>query len=332
MIPDGISTLLLRNRRIIYLILFLMASGNLAGQNKFEINLWVDNDLFTFAKDEDRYYSSGIFASFRKPVDQKSGFFKALNFNEKTQNLIHAFTVRQLVYTADVLDYVDINMQDRPFAGILSFSYQISLHRKNNLIINFNQDIGLLGPSSGTSNVHTWWHKLLNLDDPTSWEFQIDNRFLLNSKLELIKSLTLIQNRVEIMYESHYEFGTVFNNTRHEGTMRIGLIEPLAVSGYRNGILGTVSEETSSKKIKELYIFFGLGTEYVFGNYTIEGEFPEKELAPANRIEKWILLTKSGFNIHWNKWDLGWHFFFNTRENTRAQNHRYGRVRVTRRF
>lgn len=332
MIAESLSKQIYKYCRILFFLVFVTASFNLCAQNEFEVELLVDNDLFTFTEDEDRYYSSGIFASFRKRVDQESGLFKALNFNENTLNLVHGFRIKQLVYTADELDFIDIRVQDRPFAGILSVGYQISLFRKNNLVFNLNQDIGLLGPGSGTSAIHTWWHKQLNLDDPTSWKFQIENKFLFNSRLELIKSFPIVKNRVEVVYESHYEFGTIFNNIRQEGTMRIGLLESLSKSGYRNGMVGTIAVDHRPGKIREFYIFFGLGTEYIFSNYTIEGDFPEKELVPVNEIENWVFLTKSGFNIHWEKWDLGWHFFFNTRENTRAQNHRYGRIRITKRL
>lgn len=321
------------NHKYFAVLLALIAvNSSLFGQNKFELDLSVENDLFALTEDEDRYYSSGIFASVRKPLKSESKLF--IFFNKKTEvdHITHGLRLRQLIYTSDILNFTDIRRQDRPFAGLLSLGYHIDVYQKNNLILAFTQDIGLVGPSSGTSTVHTWWHDQLNLLDPTSWEFQIENKFLFNSRFELIKAFQIVKNRIDLVYESRYELGTVFNNIRQEGMIRIGLLEILSKSGYRNGILGTHSSSPDSKKMKEIYIFLGMGTEYVFGNYTIEGDFPGKENAPINNIEEWLFLTKSGFNIHWNKMDIGWHFFFNSKENTRAKKHKYARIRVTKRF
>jgi len=314
-------------------VLFGRIVGNsLYAQELSELDLSIDNDLFSLTKDEDRYYSSGIFVSYRKVISPESGFYKKLNKKEKLINLIQGVHLKQLVFTSDLLDFTDIRFQDRPFAGTLSLGYSLDIYNSDNLYLSFNQDIGILGPASGTSDIHIWWHKKLNLVTPTSWEFQVKNRVLINSKIAILKSFNIVTDRIDFVYESKYEFGNVFSNIRQGGIFRVGKIQGLGSSGYKNGFPGQIFKDGNSKKLKEFYLFLGLGTEYVFYNHTIEGNFPGRMLAPINNLERWLFITKSGFNMHWNKLDIGWHFFFNTKENSKAVNHRYARIRLTKRF
>ena len=330
--PKSTKPVIGMHKLLVLMILILGMDSTANGQNKFEFDLIVDNDLFTFAKDEDRYYSSGIFASFRKNVKPESDLYKKLNRNEKLCNLIIGGRVSQWVFTPDILDFIDIFFQDRPFAGLAAVGMEVSIYKKNDLLISLRPDIGMVGPASGTSRIHTWWHKTLNLTTPTSWRFQIENRLLANLKVELLKGVSVQEGKVDFVYESKYELGTVFNNVRQGGIFRFGQLRPLHRSGYRNAALGNVDAENPRKKPVEYYFFIGMAAEYVFSNYTIEGNHPFKNISMPDNLVNWVFVAQSGFNVHWQKLDLGWHFFFNTRENTRAVVHNWGRLRLTRRF
>ncbi|MEL7147359.1 MAG: lipid A deacylase LpxR family protein [Bacteroidota bacterium] len=319
-------------RFLMVLSIFSLSALKSFGQNRFEIDLVIDNDLFTFAEDEDRYYSSGIFVSVRKAVGSESALFQKLNRKKRLSSLIIGGRLSQWVFTPDILDFRDIFFQDRPFAGLAAVGVEMSLYTQQNIYLSINPDFGVVGPASGTSKIHTWWHKQLNLITPTSWQFQIENRIMANLNIELFKGFNLQSGKMDFIYESKYDFGTVFNNIRQGGILRLGQIRPLHLSGYKNAALGKVDAENPHKKPVEYYFFIGMAGEYVLGNYTIDGYHPFKEISMPDELINWVFIAQSGFNIHWQKLDLGWHFFFNTKENSRAVSHNWGRLRMTLRF
>lgn len=318
-----------------WLIFFLIVLGThrLCAQDtlKFEIDLSVDNDAFYLIAAEDEYYSSGIFATFRKSIDPKSSFYHFFNKSGKVSNLLQGFHFSHLMYTPNDIEITDVKRFDRPYAGGFSLGYSLNLFLKNNWIINFQQDLGIIGPAAGTGRLQYWWHKALGMNKPRGWKYEINNTPLINSKLEILKSFK-INKILDFVYESEYEFGSIFNNIRQGGTIRLGNLSGIGQSGYRNGLIGTPFLKSRVNQTIEWYIFWGIGTEFVFYNATIEGNLIGQESVHTEVAEDRLLLRKSGLNIHWQQFDFGIHFYYNSAETTEADEHRFIRIRLTQRF
>ena len=168
------------------------------------------------------------------------------------------------------------------------------------------------------------------MKEPRGWQYQVNNTPYINLLLEWNKGIK-IDRWLDFVYEGKFEGGTIFTRTSHGGVIRMGSLQNLGKSGYRNGMINTTRHSERQKPV-EWYIFWGIMPEYVFYNTTIEGNFIGKESPYTETASSWVLRRKTGFNIHWRKFDFGLHFYFNTPETKKASEHRYIRIRLTQRF
>ncbi|MGB3469100.1 MAG: lipid A deacylase LpxR family protein [Cyclobacteriaceae bacterium] len=319
--------------RKITIFLIYFVSNAIVAQEKlnYEIDLSVDNDAFYLIAAEDEYYSSGIFASFRRPLRTESGLYKLFNRREKVANFLQGIHFSHLMYTPDDIRIRNVNLLDRPYAGGFSFGYSYSLFVKSNWHFSLQQDLGIMGPATKTGELQKWWHGLFNMNEPRGWQYEINNTPYISTKLEVVKSVR-ITDPVDILYESKYEFGTIFNYINQGLTLRLGKLQGIGYSGYKNGLIGTEYIEERRHQTIEWYIFWGFAFQYVFYNATIEGNLIGSEPVYTEEASEWLLMRKSGLNLHWQTFDLGIHFYFNTAETTESDAHRYIRIRLTKRF
>lgn len=310
-----------------------MVSHGLHAQDtlKFEIDLKIDNDAFYLIGAEDKYYSSGIFASFRKSINPNSGFYRFFNKSDNVSNLLQGFHLSHLMYTPEDIEATNVDQFDRPYAGGFSLGYSLNLFLKNNWQINFQQDLGIMGPAAGTGRLQYWWHNLFGMNKPRGWKYEINNTPLITSRIEVLKSFR-INDILDLVYESRYEFGSVFNNIRQGATVRLGNLSGIGKSGYRNGLIGNQFIKSKVGQTIEWYIFWGIATEFVLYNATIEGNLIGRESIHTEIAKGRMNLRKSGLNLHWQKFDFGLHFYYNTAETTEADEHRFIRIRLTQRF
>jgi len=319
-------------RRILFFIL-LFACNFASAQQKlaYELDLSIDNDAFYLVAAEDEYYSSGIYATFRKSLNPESTLYQKFNKKDRVVNIIQGFHFSHLIFTADDISYDNVNMLDRPYAGGFAFGYSMNLFRTNNWYFSIQQDVGLMGPATGTGRLQRWWHNILNMPEPKGWGYQINNTPYINTTLEAAKSLKL-GKAIDLVYESKLALGTIFNNIRQGFLLRVGSISSLGSSGYKNGLLGLEYDAKTRHKTVEWYFFLGVSTEYVIYNATIEGNLIGEAAIYTEKARRFLLLRKSGLNVHWQKLDLGLHFYYNTAETFKSHDHRYIRLKIARRF
>ncbi len=317
----------------ILLVAFILLPSLLVAQKTLnhEFDLTIDNDVFLGPGDKDRYYSSGIYLSYRNAVKPESAFHKFFNKKEQIHNLLQGFHIGQIVYTSDNIIFTDVALYDRPYAGLHTFGYSLNLFKKNNWVFNGKFDLGILGPSSQVDDVQTNWHNFFGLPDPAGWVNQVNDSPIINLKIEATKSFLLAQG-VDFLYESKYEAGTVFNNIRQGGVIRLGKIKNLNESGYLNGLIGTKYQEDRRGQQIEGYFFLGTAVEYVFYNSTIQGNIIGEETDFTDEKIDWIWHWKFGFNLHWQTFDFGYHVYLSSPENELAGRHAFGRLRFSKRF
>jgi len=288
-----------------------------------QFTLAVDNDILAFFRPiTDRYYTNGIRFDYRKTLESSSKKHAFISRKLPVDRIIQGFHLQHDIYTPTRIALTDIRQQDRPFAGILAAGYSLKAFLKNQWQIGTQLDIGILGPSSGAEYVQTELHTKKNFTIPTGWKYQINHIPLVNLNIDVSRAFPVISNWVDFIYEGKLVLGSVYDNLSQGGTLRIGKISPLNSSGYSNGIIGT----SPQKRLHELYLVAGFNLQYVFYNATIQGDHPSRELTPVNRLENWVLATKLGLNVHFKRFDIGYHYFFNTRENERADSHYFSRI------
>ena len=295
-----------------------------------EFDLTVDNDAFYLVNEEDQYYSSGVFAGLSFLHNPESKLYKAFNKKGKLIRLSHGYHFLHLMYTPFDIKYSNVDILDRPYAGAIALGKSISFFNSNNWKFHTKLDLGILGPATKTEELQTWWHASWDMKEPRGWEHQINNTPYVNITAQIDKSIA-IDDWVDLVYESEYEVGTIFNNIQQGGVIRLGNIRPMSYSGYKNGLIGRTFQPNSGKPI-EWYFFFGISRELVFYNSTIDGNFIGHESDYTEDSEKWVNRRKSGVNIHWQTFDLGIHFYRNSSETTESDEHKYIRIRLTKRF
>jgi len=296
-----------------------------------QIDFIIDNDAFLGPADKDRYYSSGIFLNYLSTVGTETTLFNLFNKKDQLIKLVQGFHFSQLVYTSDNITFTNVNLLDRPYAGIHALGYSLTTYRKNNWVFTGKLDLGILGPSSLVDEVQINWHNFFGLSEPRGWIHQINDTPYANLKIEAAKSFVLGDD-ADLIYESTINVGTVFNNIKQGATLRIGNLKKLINSGYKNGLLGALKDDEQKGKKVEGYFFVGSAIEYVFYNSTIEGNFIGRETAFIDKQLDWIWHWKFGFNLHWQSFDFGYHINLNSRENKLAGRHAYGRILLSQRF
>lgn len=316
---------------IIFLVIFISSTSLAQKSLDHEIDLSVDNDAFYLIAAEDQYYSSGIFAAFRRPVRSTSGIYKLLNKNDNLAGFRQGIHFTHLMYTPEDIRVRNVDLMDRPYAGGFSFGYSYGLFLKNDWYFYLQQDLGIMGPAAKTGKLQEWWHGLFNMNEPRGWQYQVNNTPIINSTIEIYKGFE-IAPLLDVLYESRYEFGTIFNHIQQGLTLRLGYLRGVGSSGYKNGLTGIEYREEKRHQTVEWYIFYGLAFRRVLYNATIEGNLIGEEAIYTETAQNLLYMRKSGLNLHWQTFDLGVHFYFNTAETTESQAHRYIRIRLTKRF
>lgn len=320
----------------VLIIVFCLYCTNLLGQSTFtkkynaELDLKVDNDAFYLINEEDQYYSSGIFAAYRKMYGPETRLFKFFNRNEKISRINHAYHFFHLMYTPWDIKYSDVRILDRPYAGAFGLGKSITFFTTNNWVVDTKVDFGILGPATKTAELQIWWHDKFDMKVPRGWEHQINNTPYINLTSQISKSF-FIDHWLDVVYESDIEVGTIFNNIQQGGIVRVGQPKTLANSGYRHGLLGVEKNPEEIDPI-EWYFFWGISREFVIYNSTIQGNFIGEDSPYTESSEQWVTRRKTGIVLHWQTVDFGLIFNYNTNETTKSNDHRFIRIRLAKRI
>ena len=147
---------------IFSILLFLSIS--VFSQQKFskEFSFVTDNDLYV-SKEKDRYYSNGLFFSYR---------YVASDFKNLEKKIIE-FQLSHEIYTPYKSTVINVALHDRPFAAYLYGSVGVLRVYKNEKILKTKLQIGVVGESAFGK------------------EFQMDGNFKLEIRLPLILILNI---------------------------------------------------------------------------------------------------------------------------------------------
>ena len=163
-----------------FLLLLLFLTIESFSQEKFtkEFSMVTDNDLY-ISIEKDRYYSNGLFLSYR---------YIPTKFNE-THKKIVTFTLGHKIYTPFKSTVVNKILHDRPFAGLLYAQLGVSKSFKNNSILKNRFLVGVVGKSAFGQELQEAVHEIYNFKKSDGWKYQIRNTLALNFEGEYLKSV-----------------------------------------------------------------------------------------------------------------------------------------------
>lgn len=121
-------------------IYFLFVSLITTSLEKFshEISPVTDNDLYV-SSFEDRYYTSGIFFTYRQLLNSK---------NNLLDKRIYEWQISHKMYTPYKSIVNSPLEHDRPFAGYLYARFGVNRAYKNNQILKTSLQVGVIGSNS----------------------------------------------------------------------------------------------------------------------------------------------------------------------------------------
>jgi hypothetical protein len=303
---------------------FLLFTFSLLSQKKFtkELSFITDNDLYVSTQN-DRYYTSGIFLSY-KTISKKQ--------SANIDKTIYEWKIGHEMYTPYRASIESKLFHDRPFAGYLYGNFGIHRFYKQQKSLSTAIQIGTIGTNSFAKELQTFVHDIYGFRRPIGWKYQIKNAFALNFSVDyndfIVKNETY---NLDLTWINTLNAGTVYTNVSSGFYARFGFIPLQSVTNsiaFGSG-LNTVNHQL--KREKESFIFIKPTLRYALYDATIQGSFLNptseitKDLNPiVFNIEMGLLCTLKRFN-------LGYIVNYNTNKSKELRNltgHTYGRILI----
>ena len=210
-------------------IFFSLMNSVLFSQEKFskEFRILSNNDLYTSVVN-DKYYSNGLFLSFKYLSDKKS---------EKLQKKILEWEVGHEMYTPWNAITRNINQHDRPFASYLYGSFSYNFVYKNHQNLKTTLQVGLIGENAFGRELQNFVHDIYGFREAVGWDFQIKDAFAINLNANYVKHLGMDSSKT-------FDFNVIGNG-------RIGTV-------YTDASVGFLSRIGFSKLTPENLSFFSI--------------------------------------------------------------------------
>ena len=279
---------------------------------KNQISIRHDNDFVLFT---DRYYSTGLFLTYRRALN--NGIFS--NGKEQLN-----FEFRQQAFTPDNIDTEEIFKLDRPYAGFSGLTSGWSLAR-NASFLHVKGLVGLSGPSSGAGAFQRWFHRNVVFVSVPTWFTEIEDSFHANFEVDYAVETILAPNPfgVRLAFQASGAYGTKDQYFQPQVN---------AYFGRRSDIDSSIAYDQVGATDREIY--FNLHFEYRFvgRNALLEGNGANDAslytIEPNNKVFRW------GFGLYhrFNKNDYKFSYQFLAEEASEITTHQYLTISYGRSF
>lgn len=317
-------------------------SENMAQENEDstyskEFSLYVDNDAPIAVSGFDKYYSSGIYFSYRRVLRPETSWYKLFNKKEKLSKAIVAYSFEHRFFTPEDIKDTEEEKIDRPYAGWVNLAVDLNYHFKKNSVFRIKYDLGLLGPGTKSEELQVWFHDLFGMKDPRGWKYQINNTLATNLSLSYQKLILADKsNTVDIISENSMQMGTIRNNIRSGLAFRFGRLGNLSNSLFTRSKIGAqrvdFKEIPVGQRVQEVYFFYRIQGEYVVHNTTIDGTLIGKE-SPFTKVSKpWVVHQEFGIGRGGRLFDFLISFHKRSREIIGNKKHHYLTIAISQRF
>ena len=287
-----------------FLLLLLFFTVEIFSQEKFtkEFSIVTDNDLY-ISIEKDRYYSNGLFLSYR---------YIPTKFNE-TQKKIITVTLGHQIYTPFKSTVVNKILHDRPFAGFLYAQLDVSKTFKNNSILKNSFLVGVVGKSAFGQELQEAIHEIYNFKKPDGWKHQIRNTLALNFEGEYLKSVGV--NKSSILdgnILSKLRIGSIFTDALWD------LLDELVLSNYKpinNPIAFNTNlnhKLNSFKRELESFLYYETSITYVVYDATIQGGLFNKLSPVTFTPKKFRFNLELGYKFTAKRFHFGYAYHFHT--------------------
>ncbi len=268
-----------------------------------QLELSHDNDYALFT---DRYYSSGLFFTYRTLLKNTSP-------SSKTHQL--DFKLGQEVYTPSQTQSVNTDSFDRPYAGFLGLTTKWSVGSENSLI-NTSLLVGLAGLNSGAGGFQRWFHRVVSIVDSPLWIGELNDSFHVNVNFSYIREWELSANPFGIRLAIDPEVALGSRDIFFEPGASLYL-------GRRNQASQSIAYSRLGSNTREIYFSLDFGYRFVLHNGLIEGNLFGDDSPLLKNPENSIARFGLNFNHRFNRNDFKIGLQFNTKETPEAVPHQF---------
>ena len=234
-------------------------------QARKEFIISEDNDFLNFrGEGTDRGYTNGMhFEILTTQIRKKVFTDKLLIHLTNESNKSYSWALTQLMFTPCNIETNKIQVNDRPYAGVLYVSrslYSVSNTRKEKLSSSIS--LGSIGRYSFARETQIWVHKLIHYDKPEGWNNQIRPDLIIDYSINYEKLVASPSKNFELIANAGGSAGTLQNDLLFGIQFRAGLL-----NDYFSALQGLSEGKTK--------IFFYMKTNVVFvmDNATLQGGF-----------------------------------------------------------
>ena len=288
----------------IFLYLFFF-SFLIFSQEKFskEISFITDNDLYV-SKTKDRYYTSGIFLSFKHLSKIKK---------ENQEKRIFEWQISHEMFTPYRAVVLSINEHDRPFASYLYGSFGINRVYKNGRNLKTTLQIGVLGPSAYGKELQDFIHDIYGFRKAVGWKHQIKDAFGFNFNTDYNQHLVKdASNHYDLTWVNSVKLGTVYTNISSGFYARLGL-KPLAKIANSIAYNTNLNDKnTSFKRETETFFYIKPTVRFAFYDATIQGSFLNTTSEVTKELIPLVFNLEVGLKFTANRFNFGYVFHYST--------------------
>lgn len=293
---------------------------------KDEFGFKSDNDSY-LAQGSDRYYTNGLFLTFRHAMDQRKVFGK---LNKK----IWEIEAGQRMYNAQSGNVPDITYVDRPFAAYLYLGGSMNwLYTKENTL-KLSVQIGTIGSSAKGKEAQELLHKTFGFYDINGWQYQVNNATGINASMEYSKFIyRLPGDKIDFSAVSSLNLGTTYTNASLGALVRAGSISQFFHSAISNS---RTSNQYVTKPMAEREFFFFARPMLSAVGYdaTVQGGLLKDDKGPVTYdVKRLVFSTEAGVMYAYKRITADFSATFKSKEiESPARKHQYGSASLYYRF
>lgn len=315
--------------RILFLLVLTGIPAITYSQQKYyknEFGFRSDNDAY-LAGGQDRYYTNGLFISFKSATDQRK---LRQNINKK----IWQAEIGQKIYNPQSGYIPDISYADRPFAGYLYTGGSLQWMYNAEHVLKVSLQIGTIGPASLARAGQELLHNTVGFYELQGWETQVNNEFGMNTSINYQHFLhRSASQKADFAIKSYVNIGNTFTAAGAGILFRTGLINQF-YNSVSNG--GGISNNPAIPKLTEteFYFYAEPSVNLVAYDATIQGGLFRDDKGPVVYDAKPVVFSHElGAMFAKKRWTVNLSLVFKSREvQSSARAHEYGSVCVYYRF
>ncbi|MGY4384918.1 lipid A 3-O-deacylase [Pedobacter sp. UYP24] len=315
------------NKKIqLLLVLFAFLGLKLSAQNyKNEFGFKSDNDSY-LAQGSDRYYTNGLFISFRRATNQTK-------LKQGIEKKIYELSIGQKIYNPISGYAPNPATHDRPFAGYLYASGGLSWFKTNEQILKVTAEIGTVGPSSLAEAGQKLLHKTVGFYELAGWEYQIKDEVAVNISAQYTKLIhRLAGNAADLSFEGYANAGTTFSGAGAGILLRAGNINQLFNSAYTNAAIGN-NAKTKGLVPSEVFFYAKPQLNFIAYDATIQGSLFKNNSPITFDVKPVVFAQQVGFNYSSQRFTFDFGVIFKTKEiKSSAMAHQFGSISMFYRF